>query len=50
LGCDSFEHCVTVDALDLTNAPLRTTFGFDNAAYSTYYPGRQILLRPRGRF
>jgi TonB-dependent receptor len=41
---------VTVDALNLTNEPLRTQFGFDNSPYSVYYPGRQILLGLRATF
>ena len=41
---------VTLDALNLTNEPLRTTFGYDNAPYSTYYPGRQVLLGLRASF
>jgi len=41
---------VTLDALNLTNEPLRTTFGYDNAAYSTYYPGRQLLVGVRANF
>jgi len=41
---------VTLDALNLTNEPLRTTFGYDNAPYSAYYPGRQILLGLRASF
>jgi TonB-dependent receptor len=41
---------VTLDALNLTNEPLRTTFGYDNAAYSVYYPGRQLLIGVRGSF
>ncbi len=35
---------VTLDALNLTNEPLRTQFGYDNSLYSVYYPGRQVLL------
>jgi TonB-dependent receptor len=45
---DSFR--VTLDALNLTNEPLRTTFGYDNATYSVYYPGRQLLIGVRGTF
>ena len=41
---------VTLDALNLTNEPLRTTFGYDNATYSIYYPGRQVLVGFRGSF
>lgn len=41
---------LTVDALNLTNAPIRTTFGYDNATYSVYYPGRQVLAGIRAKF
>ena len=40
----------TLDALNLTNAPLRTLFGYENAPYSVYYPGREILLGIRATF
>lgn len=35
---------LTVSALNLNNAPLRTTLGFANAAFSVYYPGPQVLF------
>ncbi|MET0365502.1 MAG: TonB-dependent receptor, partial [Sphingobium sp.] len=41
---------LTLDVLNITNEPLRTTFGYDNAAYSVYYPGRQILAGIRANF
>lgn len=41
---------LTLDVLNITNAPLRTTFGYDNATYSVYYPGRQILFGVRAKF
>jgi TonB-dependent receptor len=41
---------LTLDALNITNEPLRTTFGYDNAPYSVYYPGRQVLLGLRASF
>ncbi|MFC4313428.1 TonB-dependent receptor [Steroidobacter flavus] len=41
---------VTLDALNLTNEPLRTQFGYDNSPYSVYYPGRQVLLGLRATF
>lgn len=41
---------LTLDALNLTNAPIRTTFGYDNATYSVYYPGRQVLVGLRAKF
>lgn len=41
---------VTLDALNLTNEPLRTQFGYSNSPYSVYYPGRQVLLGLRATF
>lgn len=41
---------VTLDALNLTNAPIRTIFGYANAPYSVYYPGREVLLGVRATF
>jgi outer membrane receptor protein involved in Fe transport len=41
---------LTLDVLNITNAPIRTTFGYDNAAYSVYYPGRQVLFGLRASF
>jgi TonB-dependent receptor len=41
---------LTLDALNITNEPLRTTFGYDNAPYSVYYPGRQVLFGLRASF
>ena len=41
---------LTLDALNITNEPLRTTFGYDNAPYSVYYPGRQVLVGLRAAF
>jgi TonB-dependent receptor len=41
---------LTVDALNLTNEPIRTTFGYDNATYSVYYPGRSILFGFRAKY
>ncbi|WP_112382664.1 TonB-dependent receptor [Sphingomonas carotinifaciens] len=41
---------LTLDVLNITNEPIRTTFGYDNAAYSVYYPGRQVLVGLRARF
>ncbi len=40
----------TLDVLNITNQPIRTTFGYDNATYSIYWPGRQILFGLRGSF
>jgi TonB-dependent receptor len=41
---------LTFDAQNLTNAPLRTVFGYDSAPYSVYYPGRQIIFGVRASF
>ncbi|MDX3900810.1 MAG: TonB-dependent receptor [Sphingobium sp.] len=41
---------LTVDVLNITNEPLRTTFEYDNAPYNIYYPGRQILAGIRANF
>nr|WP_293849278.1 TonB-dependent receptor [Steroidobacter sp.] len=41
---------LTLDALNLTNEPIRTLFGYDNSPYSVYYPGRQVLLGLRATF
>lgn len=41
---------LTLDVLNITNEPIRTTFEYSNAAYSVYYPGRQVLLGIRANF
>lgn len=41
---------LTLDVLNITNQPIRTTFGYDNATYSVYWPGRQVLLGVRASF
>jgi outer membrane receptor protein involved in Fe transport len=41
---------LTLDVLNITNEPIRTTFEYSNAAYSAYYPGRQVLLGLRANF
>jgi TonB-dependent receptor len=41
---------LTLDVLNITNEPIRTTFAFSNATYSVYYPGRQILAGIRAKF
>jgi TonB-dependent receptor len=41
---------LTLDAENLTNQPLRTIFGYENAPYSVYYPGREVLLGFRAKF
>jgi TonB-dependent receptor len=34
----------TASAINITNAPLRTTLGYGNAAFAVYYPGPQYML------
>jgi TonB-dependent receptor len=41
---------LTLDVLNITNEPIRTTFGYDNATYNVYYPGRQVLVGLRASF
>lgn len=41
---------LTVDVLNITNEPIRTTFEYDNAAYSVYYPGTSVLAGIRANF
>jgi TonB-dependent receptor len=41
---------LTFNATNLTNEPIRTVFGYENAAYTVYYPGRQFLFGLRGKF
>ncbi|MEE2795150.1 MAG: TonB-dependent receptor, partial [Pseudomonadota bacterium] len=41
---------LTLDALNMTNEPIRTLFEYDNAPYSVYYPGRTILAGIRANF
>lgn len=41
---------VTLDVLNITNEPIRTTFQYDNAAYSVYYPGRTVMAGIRANF
>ncbi|WP_088184371.1 TonB-dependent receptor [Sphingobium sp. Z007] len=41
---------LTVDALNITNEPIRTNFEYDNAPYSVYYPGRTIMAGIRANF
>ena len=41
---------LTLDVLNITNEPIRTTFEYSNAAYSVYYPGRQVLVGLRANF
>ncbi|UAK26133.1 TonB-dependent receptor [Sphingomonas nostoxanthinifaciens] len=41
---------LTFDMLNITNSPIRTTFGYDNAPYSVYYPGREYLFGIRASF
>lgn len=41
---------VTLDIQNLTDEPQRSTFEYDNAAFTYYEPGTNILLGIRGRF
>ncbi|AJR23514.1 TonB-dependent receptor [Sphingobium sp. YBL2] len=41
---------LTLDVLNITNEPIRTTFEYDNAPYSIYYPGRTVLAGIRANF
>ncbi len=41
---------LTLDVLNITDEPIRTTFEYDNAAYSVYYPGRTIMAGIRANF
>jgi TonB-dependent receptor len=41
---------LTFNGINLNNERIRNTFGFDNAAYSVYYPGRQFIFGVRGKF
>jgi TonB-dependent receptor len=34
---------LTLTVLNATNAPIRTTLGYSNAAFSVYYPGPQVM-------
>ncbi len=41
---------LTLNAINITEEPFRTTFEFPNAAYNFREPGRQILIGLRGTF
>lgn len=41
---------LTLDVLNITDEPIRTTFEYDNAPYSVYYPGRTVLAGIRANF
>ncbi|KQN00804.1 TonB-dependent receptor [Sphingobium sp. Leaf26] len=41
---------LTLDVLNITNEPIRTTFEYSNAAYSVYYPGTSVLAGIRANF
>lgn len=41
---------LTLDVLNITNEPIRTTFGYDNATYNVFYPGRSVLAGIRANF
>jgi len=44
------EMQVTFDGVNVTNAPLRTVFGFENAPFSVYFPGASYMLGLRAKF
>ncbi|ATY32625.1 TonB-dependent receptor [Sphingomonas psychrotolerans] len=41
---------LTLDVINLTKAQQRSYFQFENAAYTLYEPGRQVMIGLRGRF
>jgi TonB-dependent receptor len=41
---------ITFNAINMTNAPLKTYYGYQSAPFSVYYPGRQFLLGARAHF
>ncbi|BBF69915.1 TonB-dependent receptor [Sphingomonas bisphenolicum] len=41
---------LTVDVLNITNEPIRSTFAYDNAPYSIFYPGTSVLAGIRANF
>lgn len=41
---------ITLDAINLTKAKLRSTFTYNNAAYTYYSPGYTVMLGIRGSF
>jgi TonB-dependent receptor len=41
---------VTLDVINITEEPQRSTFAWDNAAFTFYQPGRQIIFGIRGKF
>ncbi|MCW3836516.1 TonB-dependent receptor [Sphingomonas canadensis] len=41
---------LTVDVINITKANQRSYFQFENAAFTSYNPGRQIMIGLRGRF
>lgn len=41
---------LTVDVLNITNEPIRSTFAYDNAPYSIFYPGTSVLGGIRASF
>lgn len=41
---------LTLDVINITEEPQRSTFEYDNAAFTYYEPGATVLLGIRGRF
>jgi TonB-dependent receptor len=47
-GNDNYK--ATLDVLNITNEQLRSTFGYDNATWQLFNPGRQVLFGVRAAF
>lgn len=41
---------ITLDVLNITNEPIRSTLEYENTTYNVFYPGRQVLLGVRASF
>jgi len=41
---------LTLDVINLTKEKQRSYFQFENAAFTLYDPGRQVMIGLRGRF
>jgi hypothetical protein len=41
---------ITLNVINITGEPMRSTFQYDNAAFTYYDPGYTILLGVRGTF
>jgi hypothetical protein len=47
---DSFLPQITLDVVNVSEEDQRSYFQFENAAFTNYTPGRQVVLGVRGRF